>query len=49
MGREVGRPSLTIGYIHVRVSLHHGYEVGMTNEVTIPLLPCASIDDVVAF
>ncbi|BCJ62592.1 hypothetical protein Jiend_60140 [Micromonospora endophytica] len=38
-----------IGHFHVRVPIHGGYEVRVTNEITIPLLPCASIDDIVAF
>jgi hypothetical protein len=33
----------------VRRTIHDGYEVRVANEVTVPLLPCASIDDIVAF
>jgi hypothetical protein len=33
----------------VRRAPHDAEEGGMTNEVTIPLLPCASIDDIVTF
>ncbi|MEN3306865.1 MAG: hypothetical protein V7603_3067 [Micromonosporaceae bacterium] len=47
--RPFGRLRTTIGYFHVRATIHDGYEVRVTNEVTVPLLPCASIDDIVAF
>ncbi len=33
----------------MRSTLQYGYAVRVTNEVTVPLLPCASIDDIVAF
>jgi hypothetical protein len=47
--RPFSRLWLTIGHFHVRVPIRDGYEVRVTNEVTVPLLPCASIDDIVAF
>ncbi len=38
-----------IGQFHVRVPPRGGYEIRVANEVTVPLLPCASIDDITAF
>lgn len=38
-----------IGYFHVRGAVRVAYEGGMTNEVTVPLLPCPSVDEIEDF
>ncbi len=47
--RPFSRLRRTIGYFHVRAPVRDRYEVRVANEITVPLLPCASIDDIVAF
>jgi hypothetical protein len=47
--RPFGWLRTPIGCFYGRRSIGDGYEVRVTNEVTIPLLPCPSIEEIIAF
>jgi hypothetical protein len=47
--RPFGWAAPANSHFHVRAPLRCGYEQRMADEMTVPLLPCRSIDDIAAF